>query len=326
MRGERMRNLSLSVVIPVFNSGDMLETLLLRLQPVLAAQAANFEIILVNDGSRDRSWEVICRLTARYPHLRGINLMRNYGQHNALLCGIRAARYDAIVTMDDDLQHPPEEIPKLLRKLAEGHDLVYGTAEREPHGFWRGQSSRLTKWVLGRILGAEAGRSISAFRAFRTSLRQAFSDYRGPLVQIDVLLSWGTSRFASIAVPHQPRRIGVSNYTFQSLVVHAIKLFTGSSTLPLRLATWVGFGSIAFGMLVLAWVFGNYLIHGAVQPGFPFLASIIAIFAGAQLFALGILGEYMAQVHCRLMEKPAYIIYQESDSGDVPQLEVGDAA
>ena len=115
-----------------------------------------------------------------------------------------------------------------------------------------------------------------------------------------------------MTVPHHPRRVGASNYTFRRLVAHAIHLLTGFSTLPLRLATWVGFVSTGFGLLVLAWVLGRYVYFGTSQPGFPFLASIIAVFAGAQLFALGILGEYMAQVHGRLMEKPAYVVRADS--------------
>jgi undecaprenyl-phosphate 4-deoxy-4-formamido-L-arabinose transferase len=303
-----MRHGSLSVVIPVYNSEGSLTELVARLCAVAAAERTPFEIILVNDGSRDRSWDVIDQLTRKHVEVRGINLSRNYGQHNALLCGIRAAHHEIIVTIDDDLQHPPEEIPRLLRKLNEGHDVVYGVAEQEPHGCWRGAASRLTKWLLCRLTGAGAGQPISAFRVFRTLLRDAFRDYRSPYALIDVLLTWGTTRFAAVAVPHQPRRVGVSNYTLRRLVGHAFNLLTGFSTLPLQLTTWIGFGCTLFGVLVLTWVLGNYVVRGTSQPGFPFLASIISIFAGAQLFALGILGEYLARVHFRLMDKPQYLV------------------
>jgi len=319
-----MRHDSLSVVIPVYNSEGSLADVVARLLPILEAEAVPFEIILVNDGSRDRSGDVIVRLEETWPAVRGIELSRNYGQHNALLCGIRAARHDVVVTIDDDLQHPPEEIPKLLRALEQGYDVAYGTAEREPHGWWRGAASRLLKWVLGRVLGAQTGRGVSAFRAFRTCLREAFRAYRGPHVMIDVLLTWGTTRFVSIPVAHHPRRVGTSNYSAARLAAHAVNLLTGFSTLPLRLATWVGFGSTVFGLLVLARVLLVYAVYGTSQPGFPFLASIIAIFAGAQLFALGILGEYMAQAHFRLMEQPAYVIRR--DSGADRRVRLEDAA
>src|SRR6266704_6957779 len=128
---------SISVVTPVYNGEASVGELCRRLAEVLPRISAEYEIILVNDGSRDRSWETISELSSRFATVRGLNLMRNYGQHNALLCGIRAAKYDVIVTMDDDLQHPPEEIPRLLAALAQGYDVVYGTPEHEQHGVGR---------------------------------------------------------------------------------------------------------------------------------------------------------------------------------------------
>jgi undecaprenyl-phosphate 4-deoxy-4-formamido-L-arabinose transferase len=242
------------------------------------------------------------------PFIRGINLMRNYGQHNALLCGIRAALYDTIVTMDDDLQNPPEEISKLLKKLNEGYDVVYGTPENEEHGFWRDIASQITKMALRSSMGVEVARKVSAFRVFRTQLREAFINYQCPFISIDVLLTWGTTQFASIPVHHDPRRLGQSNYTFYKLVTHALNMITGFSTLPLQLASIIGFLFTGFGVVVLAYVFSRYLIYGKVVPGFAFLASIIAIFSGAQLFGLGIIGEYLARMHFRTMGRPSSVI------------------
>jgi undecaprenyl-phosphate 4-deoxy-4-formamido-L-arabinose transferase len=270
-----------------------------------------FEIILVNDGSRDGSWGAICGLAEKYAWVRGINLMRNYGQHGALLCGIQAARYGVIVTVDDDLQHPPEEIPKLLAKLAEGYDVVYGTPEMEQHGFWRDWASQITKLAMQSTMGAETARHVSAFRVFRTQVRDAFANCRGPFVSIDVLLTWGTVRFAAIPVRHEQRLIGKSQYTFRKLVTHALNMMTGFSVLPLQLASLVGFVFTFFGFGVFVFVVGRYLIEGGSVPGFSFLASIIAIFSGAQLFALGILGEYLARMHFRMMERPAYVVREE---------------
>src|SRR5580704_1593170 len=125
----------LSVVVPVYRSEAILPELVRRLENVLPGVASNFELVLVNDSSPDGSWDVICHLARHYPWIRAINLMRNYGQHNALLCGIRAAQHGLIVTMDDDLQHPPEEIPKLLAMLDQGYDVVYGKPAQEQHGF-----------------------------------------------------------------------------------------------------------------------------------------------------------------------------------------------
>lgn len=303
---------SLSVVTAVYNGEDSLAELCRRLGEVLARIAAQHEIILVNDGSRDRSWEIISELSSRLPTVRGLCLMRNYGQHNALLCGIRAAKYDVIVTMDDDLQHPPEEIPRLLARLCEGFDVVYGTPENEQNGLMRALASRITRLTLRTAVGADVARNVSAFRLFRTELREAFADYQTPFVSIDVLLTWATTRFSAITVPFEPRHSGSSNYTFGKLVRHALDMMTGFSTAPLQLASLIGFSCTLFGIGVLIYVVGRYFLEGSI-PGFPFLASIIAIFSGAQLFALGVIGEYLARMHFRSMNRPAYSIRSISD-------------
>ena len=295
------------MVVPVCNSAGSLALLIGALEPVLASHGQAYEVILVDDGSRDSSAKVIDSLSREKPWVRGISLMRNYGQHNALLCGIRSARHAIIVTMDDDLQNPPEEIPRLLAKLAEGFDVVYGTPEKEQHGLLRDLASQVTKLTLQSTLGAETARRVSAFRAFRTEVRNAFATYRSPFVSIDVLLTWGTSRFAAIPVRHEPRRIGASQYTVRKLLVHAANMMTGFSTLPLQFASLVGFVFTLFGFGVLVFVLGSYVIRGSGITGFPFLASIIALFSGAQLFALGIVGEYLARIHFRTMERPTYV-------------------
>lgn len=305
----------LSVVVPVYNSATGLDELVTRLERAIG-HVGPFEVVLVNDGSADASWQTIAELAKRRPFVAPIDLMRNYGQHNALLAGIRAARYDVIVTVDDDLQHPPEEVPKLLAKLGEGHDVVYGTPIQEQHGFWRNAASQLTKLALQDAMGVETARHVSAFRAFRTRVRDAFAEYRAPFVSIDVLLTWGTTKFAAVPVRHDPRRSGPSNYTLAKLFAHALNMMTGFSTWPLQLASVVGFTFTLFGVGVLIYVIGRYLIQGGVVPGFAFLASALAIFSGAQLFALGIMGEYLARMHFRMMERPAYTIRALGEARD----------
>jgi len=162
--------------------------------------------------------------------------------------------------------------------------------------------------VLQSVMGAEAARSASSFRLFRTRLRESFSEFRGPFVSIDVLMTWGTSRFTNLLVKHHPREHGSSNYNFRKLLLHAIDLATGFSALPLRLASFLGFAFTLFGLGVFVWVVGRYFVVGTSIPGFPFLASIIAIFSGAQLFALGIFGEYLARIHFRTMDRPSYSV------------------
>jgi len=309
---------SISVVVPVYNSELILPELVKRLEPVLTGVAREYELVLVNDGSRDQSWKIIQEQSRSHPWVRGINLTRNYGQHNALLCGIRAARFDTLVTMDDDLQHPPEEIPKILAKFGEGYDVVYGATKSGRQGLWREVASQITRWVLRRAMQVEAAREVSPFRVIRATACRAFTNYRSPFVSIDVLLSWGTSRFASTPVAQDVRRSGTSNYTFFKLATHALTMMTGFSTWPLRLASFMGFVFTLFGFLVLLYVVVRFFLDRGSVPGFPFLASVIAIFSGAQLFALGVIGEYLARMYFRTMERPTYVIRQTTDESPKP--------
>ena len=304
---------SISVVIPVYNADLSLENLYLKLIPAMEAITKSFEVIMVDDGSRDGSWEIIMQLIDRDSRVRGIRLSRNYGQHNAVLCGIRAASFDIIVTMDDDLQNPATEIHLMLDKLAEGYDVVYGVPQRVEHGLLRSLASKLTKMALKSAMGMETARDVSPFRAFRTKLREGFKNYNSPFVFIDVLLTWTTSNFASVKVRHEPRRAKQSNYTLSMLIRHAINLITGFSIIPLQIASLIGFIFTLFGFGILGWVLGRYFITGTSIPGFPFLASIIAIFSGAQLFTLGIFGEYLARIHFRTMDRPPYVVGQVID-------------
>ena len=301
---------SISVVIPVYNSVDFLPVLITRLEPVLKSITSRYEVIFVNDGSKDNSWQRIQELSELHSWIAGVDLMRNYGQHNALLCGIRMARNEIIVNMDDDLQHPPEEIPRLIAKLLEGYDVVYGTPEKEQHGFWRDRASQISKFVLQESMGAEIARRASAFRVFRRDVRVVFDHYQSSYVSIDVLLTWGTTRFAAVTVRHDARRSGASNYTFGKLLTHTLNMFTGFSTMPLQLFSLLGIACVIFGLGLLIFVTGRYFIQGIIVHWLVSLVSLIIIFSGVQLAALGIIGEYLTRMHFCSMGKPPHVIRQ----------------
>jgi undecaprenyl-phosphate 4-deoxy-4-formamido-L-arabinose transferase len=298
----------LSVVIPVYRSQESLQELYQRVVATLTGLGISFEILFVEDCGGDNSWKIISQLAQQDDRVRGLKMSRNYGQHNALLAGIRAASGELIVTLDDDLQHPPEELPKLLAKIEDGYDVAYGVPDQEQHGFFRNMASQITKIALQRAMGADIARNVSAFRVFRSQLRQAFHQYRSPSVNIDILLTWATTRFTSLPVRHDARKHGESGYTTRSLTVHAINMMTGFSTAPLKLASVTGFLFALFGVFVLVYVLLRYFLEGVAVPGFAFLASIIALFSGAQLLAIGIMGEYLARMHQRTMERPAYLL------------------
>lgn len=298
----------MSVVVPLYKSADILPLLITRTEAVLGAIARNYELILVNDCSPDDTWNRLKDAVPAHPHIVAVNMNRNYGQHNALLAGIRIAKYPLCVTIDDDLQNPPEEIPKLLAALGPDLDVVYGAPLNEERSVSRKLPSRLTKLVLSRSMNVKVAEQVSAFRLFRTPLREAFATYRGPFVNIDVLLTWATNRFEAIKVQHSRRAAGRSTYTLGPLVTLAMNLVTGFSVLPLQMISLMGIGMGLLGFAVLAYVLGLYFFYGAPPPGFTLLASIIAIFSGAQLLSLGIIGEYLWRMYYRVMDRPSYMI------------------
>jgi undecaprenyl-phosphate 4-deoxy-4-formamido-L-arabinose transferase len=309
---------SVSVVVPVYNSAGTLSELAARIHASLLPITRNFEVILVNDGSQDASWARIGDLVTQYDSVHGIDLMRNFGQHNALLAGIRDARYEAVVTLDDDLQQPPEEIPRLIGKLDEGYDIIYGIPVKLHHGLWRNFASRLTKFILTHLIGISDLTEMVAFRAFRTQIRDAFMNYTGPDVDIDALLSWGSNRYALVPVRYEPRLAGSSGYTFRKLVRLTLYTLTSFSAMPLRLASFVGGIFVLFGFGLFAYVVGRYLLEGGSVPGFPLLASAVALFSGVQLSILGIMGEYLARIHFRVMGRPSSVIRTRTNAAAIP--------
>jgi undecaprenyl-phosphate 4-deoxy-4-formamido-L-arabinose transferase len=190
-------------------------------------------------------------------------------------------------------------------------DVVYGTPQREQHGLFRDLASIVTKLVLQKAMGAKNARNVTAFKVFRTQLRDAFEQYRSPHVSIDVLLTWGTQRFGALMVRHDARAVGTSNFTFRRLANHAINMITGFSVVPLQLASLLGFAFSLFGLAALAYVLVDFFFRGDPVPGFPFVAALIAIFSGAQMFALGIMGEYLARMYLRASDRRPYTVRRE---------------
>lgn len=305
---------SISAVVPTYRGAQTLPLLVARLDRALASLTRTFEIILVNDGSPDDTRAVLDSLARKYPSVVAVNLSRNFGQHNAILAGIRTAKHEVVVTLDDDLQNPPEEIGKLVAVLDDGAEVVYGRPIEKAHGGWRNRGSEITRIALSVVMGHAAARDVSAFRAFYTRLREGFQEYRGSFICIDALLSWSTTKFSSVDVRHDDRHAGVSNYRIGKLLLHAINMVTSYTTFPLRVASILGFACVFLGLAILVRVLVIYYVYGSVVSGFPFLASTIAIFSGAQLFVLGMMGEYLGRIHFRSMERPSYVIADTVES------------
>lgn len=297
-----------SVIVPCYRSAATLPTLSARLHDALPAAAGDFEIVLVVDGGDLATWTAAADLERGSEHVRALRLSRNYGQHNALVAGVRAARHEVIVTMDDDLQHRPEEVPTLLAALTDDVDLVYGVAAREEHGAYRSFASRLAKATLERTMGITGARRLSAFRAFRTFLRNGFTHLNGPHACLDVALSWGTTNITSVSVPMDERRHGRSNYTVRMLVRHTLNMVFGYSTAPLRLVTYLGFLVGFLGLALLTRTLYLYFSKETTVAGFTTVASMVALFSAAQMIAIGVLGEYLGRIHANGLGLPTYVI------------------
>ncbi|MEV4524700.1 glycosyltransferase family 2 protein [Streptosporangium sp. NPDC049304] len=314
-------SMSVSVIIPCYRSARTLPALVDRLMPVLHGLAVRHEVILVVDGSPDDTWETAAELARRVDAVRAIRLSRNYGQHNALVAGIREAAFEVVVTMDDDLQHPPEQIPLLLAAL-EGDrlDLVYGVPHDEEHGFLRSLASRSVKAAMAGALGIRTARTISAFRALRTHMRDGFEGLSGPHASVDVALSWATTQVGSVGVRMNERDHGRSNYTPRLLVGHAMNMLLGYSTAPLRAASYLGFLVGVIGLLLGGAVLWRFAAGDTTVAGFTTVASMVALFSSAQLVSIGVLGEYIGRIHGNGMGRPTYVVRERvgSSAADLP--------
>lgn len=305
---DRQPTLGLSIVVPVYNSAGTLDKLLHRLTKSLGAITKNYEIILVDDGSQDDSWAVIQALKARYgEHLIAIQLMRNYGQHNSLMCGLGVARGEYVVTMDDDLQNPPEEIPKLLTHIQQHDlDLVYGCPSNRNHAGWRNVGSSIVRHFYHTVFRHRV--TPTQFRIMRHQLAQSVMFYDLNFTYLDGLLAWCTNRIGGVEVDHHARTQGKSGYSLGKLLVLALNLYTNFSLIPLQIVSGLGLFTAASGFMVGLYYLFQFLASSIAVPGFASTIIAILILGGAQLLALGVMGEYLGRLHLNVNRKPQYVI------------------
>lgn len=297
-----------SIVVPVYNSASTLATLMQRLTMVLDQQPVSYEIVLVDDGSTDDSWSVLQRLREQSGGaLVTIQLMRNYGQHNALMCGLRHARGKVVVTMDDDLQNPPEDIPKLLRHLQVSNaDLVYGAPEDRNHAPWRNLGAALVLHFYRLVFKTQV--TPTPFRAMRRELVDSVKFYDLNYTFLDGLLAWCTRRIENVTVEHHARAQGRSGYSISRLLAMALNLYTNFSLLPLQLVSVLGFVASAAGLVAAGYYVLQSLTSHIAVPGYASTIVAILLLGGIQLLALGIMGEYLGRLHMNVNKKPQYLV------------------
>ena len=308
--------IDLSVVVPVYRSRETLMPLTSRICSALEGRGWDFEIVLVDDGSPDDSWNTILCVQRKIPgRVVAVQLMRNYGQHNAIMCGFRHARGRFVVTMDDDLQNPPEEIPRLVSAARDFDlDLIYGIPESREHAIWRNLGSSLIQGFYRRVF--RLSNSLSSFRLIRRELLDSILSYNLNFTFIDGLLAWNTRRIGQIAVSHHARHVGRSGYSLPRLLFLALNLFTNFSLVPLQLVSALGSLAATAGFLGALVYLMLFLFKNITAPGYASIIISILVMGGAQLLALGILGEYLGRLHLNVNRKPQYTIRQVIESGN----------
>jgi polyisoprenyl-phosphate glycosyltransferase len=297
-----------SVVVPVYRSSGTLAELHRRIGAALGGAGLGYEIIFVDDDSPDDSWSVLRRIQAEDPdRVIAMRLMRNSGQHNALMCGFRQARGRYVVTMDDDLQHPPEELPKLLAAIeAGGDDLVYGVPEDKRHAGWRNVGSHIVTKFYQLVFRTRV--RPTALRVMRSKLVRATLSYDLNYTYIDGLLAWHTRRIGQVAVEHQPRAVGRSGYSPAKLLVLALNLFTNFSLLPLQTVSLAGMLAALGGLGLGFYYLVLSLFAQIAVPGYASTIVAILVLGGLQMLALGVLGEYVGRLHLNVNRKPQYTV------------------
>lgn len=307
--------LDVSIVVPVYGGSAALPELCNRLDAVMRTTGLDYEVILVDDRGQAEAWSVISTVAARHPHVRGLRLGRNFGQHAATICGISYARGKWIVTMDDDLEHPPESVPALLAVGDDDHPLVYGVFEKRTHATYRNLSSELMRRMLKRAF-PDLNEDYCSFRAIHAPLAKQLDRFGFNRPYIDGMLSWLTSSTRSVSVPHEQRQHGESTYTMRKLLSHAANIFVTFSYLPLRIATFSGAGLAAISFLYLMYVIYGRLTGGITNPGYASLMSVVLFACGIQLLILGVVGEYVGRLMGATFRRPVYVV--DSEVGHSP--------
>lgn len=311
VKDEGQSSPTLSVVVPVYRAEQTLEELHRRLVAVLSDMGLPYELIFVEDCGGDNSWEVIERLAKEDAHLRGVKLSRNFGQHAATICGFAQSRGRWVVTLDDDLEQNPEDIPLLFSKSQQGFALVYGVYPERTHVAWRNTTSALARYLFKKAI-PQLNDTYTSFRVIQGDFAREVCRFESPFSFVDGYLSWLTGNCTSVEVAHSNRAHGTSNYTLRKLLAHTINIFVTFSDLPLRLASWVGLGSFLVGMLWLCYILYMKLVGGITASGFTSLMAGIVLFGGLQLFVLGIFGEYLSRINFKTSKKPLYLVARET--------------
>jgi glycosyltransferase involved in cell wall biosynthesis len=307
-RMPEIRPMELSIVVPVYRSADCLPELARRVEQDLAGRFDTYELILVNDDSPDTSWDVIRSLTQSHPFVVGLNLRKNVGQDNAIMAGLHHAAGHVVVIMDDDLQHDPSHIVALCQQLHRGYDVVYATFERKHQALWKNVGSWLADRLAVIVLGKPRGIYMSPYKVMRREIVDEIVKYDGPFSYVDGLIFTVTSHISQIVAMHHTRFAGRSNYNLLRSLTVWLKLATGFSVIPLRIATLTGgfISLLSFGM-ALFFVIQAFVLE-RLPEGYPSLIVTLLFLGGIQLMGLGAVGEYIGRIFITQNKTPQFVV------------------
>lgn len=306
----------ISIVIPVYNSHECVAELSRQIADALGSAGISYEQIMVNDCSRDSSWDEIKKEAEKNPNLLGINLRKNGGQDSAILTGLNYAKGKWIVIMDDDLQHSPYDIPKLYEEAKKGFDVVYANFEAKKQKLWK----NLGSWFNGKIseiaLDKPKGIYLSPFKIVSGDVVKEMVKFDNLFPYIDGLIFQVTRNITQIDIEHHKRELGKSNYNLVKSIKVFLRMLFGFSTMPLNLASYTGFFSAAVG-LVLAIVYAvQYFTGKADVTGWTTLVILLLILGGLILVSLGIIGKYLGQMYLTVNRQPKFVVKETTKTVD----------
>jgi glycosyltransferase involved in cell wall biosynthesis len=304
-----------SVVVPVFDEEGNVEELATRTLRVMERIGAPFEIVLVDDGSRDRTFSLLRRIAASEPRIRVVRFTRNYGQEAAVEALYLNARGRWLIQLDGDLQHPPEEIPKLIAKKDEGYDVVYGVREGRRDTLFRVVASRVMQWTMRRMMEIELPEDVSTFRLMSAPIARLVAALPERRKFFSALIVWSGARIGTVRVQHAPRHAGVSHYSLTKLVNHTFDLIVGFSSKPLRYIGTLGLVFALGGFGLGVWVIARKLLWDYGMMGWPSLFAAVVILGGAQLMATSVIGEYIARIYGQAQDRPLYNVAERLNFG-----------
>ena len=309
--------MNLSIIIPVYNSAKIIDDLINQLVLQLTENIelfSKFEILLINDNSIDESWQKIKDICNNREYIKGINLFKNFGQHNALIAGIKESSGDIIITMDDDMQHDPSYIPKIIKKLNEGYDVCYTKYHNNKYSLFKKIGSIINDKIANITLGKPKDIYLSSYKGIKKNVINEIKKFNSPHVYLDGIILNITNNIGSINIEHRKRTTGDSGYSFKKLFSLWLKMFTNSSIFPLRVASVAGFIITLTSFLLSTLLIILKINNPEMQQGWTSIATFIIFFSGVQLLALGIIGEYLGRIFLSLNQKPQFIIREKTNN------------